>query len=109
MSQDRLRKVKDALISIEGLPVYHYWRAVKSTPFCVWYEDTHDTFDADNKHAEHGWVGYVDFFTKTEFDSFIDSIEEALTNTEGLTWRLNDVQFEEETFLIHYSWQWVLV
>lgn len=106
MSQNQLKTIATALTAIEGLHVYHYWRDMRDAPFCVWQEDGHRTFDADNHVAEKGWTGYVDYYTKTEFDENIDLIESALNGIENLTYELNSADYEEETNLIHYSWEW---
>lgn len=106
MSQSRLKVVADALTSIEGLEVFHYWRFNKVPPYCIWQEDGHSDFYADDMTAEVGWTGTVDYFTKTEFDENADAIESALNDVDTLSWTLDSVQYEEETNLIHHSWRW---
>lgn len=88
-------------------PVYHYTRGNnKSVPYIVWSEDAeNDSFHSDNHKTEQKLTGIVDFYTKTEFDTTADTIQEIL-DEEGLGWRLESVLYEEETYLIHYQWRW---
>lgn len=106
--QHKLQKVADALTSINGLKVYHYWRFGVDAPYCIWQEDSDYGFQVDNHKVEQGVGGTVDYFTLTEYDGNIDSIQNALNGVENLSWNLNSVQFEEDTNLIHYEWRWWL-
>ena len=49
--------------------------------------------------------GTIDFYSLEEADSKLDDIENALASL-GATWTLSSVQFEEDTNLIHTSWDW---
>ena len=85
---------------------YHYFRPVSSVPCLMWAESGEEnSFNADNRKMEQNIVGTCDYFTKTEFDPTIDSIQEALDEM-GLTWALQSVQYEDETQMIHYEWNW---
>ena len=106
----KLIKVKDALVSVSGLKVYHYWRPRLEAPFCVWAEDGEgDSVWSGNHQAEQVITGTIDYFTRTEFDPMIDNIQQALNNVENIGWQLNSVQFEEDTNLIHYEWDFQVV
>ena len=86
--------------------VSHYRRTSKKPPFVVWYETgEEESFSSDNHKSEQQLTGLVDFYTLTEFDTIADSIQEIL-NGENVGWRLESVQYEEETNLIHYQWRW---
>ena len=101
-----LIKVRDALTSIDGLSVYHYWRPNMSAPFCVWAEyGESSSLQANNHKREQAIGGYVDYFTLNEFDETVDSIQVVLNSVEGLGWSLESVQYEDETNLIHYQWR----
>lgn len=84
---------------------YHYTKAVNaSLPYLVWAEyGEMDDFNADNRKAEQVIGGSVHYFTKTEYDSVIDGIQ-AMLNDNRLTWRLESVQYEPDTGIIHYEW-----
>lgn len=88
--------------------VFHYLRPPKqSPPFIVWAEDREEgSFSAGNRKAEQVLHGRVDLYTKTEFDTMEDGIQTALNQLDGCGWLLDSVQYEDETGLIHYSWQW---
>lgn len=83
---------------------YHYWRANLQPPFLVWAEDGEGSaLHTDDEKSEQSIHGTIDYFTKTEFDTTVDTIQNTLN---GLTaWRLNSVQYEEDTNTIHYEWE----
>lgn len=95
-------------VSLAGITTncFHYWRPVTTVPCLMWAESGEEnSFDADNHKQEQNITGTCDFYTKTEFDPLIDEIQEALDDM-GLTWSLNSVQYEDETKMIHYEWNW---
>lgn len=61
--------------------------------------------EADNFKNEQAIQGTIDLFTKTEFDTNVDSIQTAL-KTAKISFYLNSVQYEQETDFIHYEWVW---
>lgn len=116
--QTKLQRISQALVTAltddETIvcPVYHYWRPEMAAPFVVWAEDGEaGSFDADDRKKEQVVTGYVDFFTRTEFDTIADTIQDALygLQSEPFTWRLESVSYEDETNLIHYQWTWEAV
>lgn len=108
--QTKLEIIGNALV--EGLEskVYHYWRPQMQAPFCVWAEDGESTaFDADNRKAEQAISGYVDYYTRTEYDPALDTVQtilKGIADDMPFVWRLDSVQYEDETNLIHYQWLW---
>lgn len=107
---EALKKVMNALTDIHGLRVYHYWREKMEAPFCVWAESGEgNLIQANNHKAEQAIDGYIDYFTRLEFDEMIDKIQQALNAVDGLGWKLNSVQFEEDTNLIHYEWRFSVI
>lgn len=108
--QAKITKIRDALTSIDGLTVYHYWRFVDNPPCAIWQEDTESGYlQADLRKREQGVGGTVDYFTQTEYDTMTDAIQDALNDIENCFWNLEDVQYEEDTRLIHYTWRWRLL
>jgi len=116
--QTKIKKIGDALVS--GLteddemvcPVYHYWRPRLTAPYVVWAEDGEaGSFHADDHKKEQVIAGFIDFYTRKEFDTIADSIQTVLYGLQGepFTWRLESVQYEDETNLIHYQWTWEAV
>lgn len=87
--------------------VWHYKRPPNTKPpFLVWAEDGEGEYSmiADNHKVEQSIHMYIDYFTKEEFDPAVDEIQDIL-NAYGSEWRLNDIQYEEDVNLIHYTWE----
>ena len=101
--QQKLKKIGAALAQVTP-NCRHYYRTVKNPPFLCWAEDGEgDSLNTGNRKTEQVISGTVDFFTQTEFDPLIDDVQACLDSL-GVAWRLDMVQYEEETALIHYSW-----
>lgn len=108
--QYQLMKIRDALVSIDGLRVYHYWRTKLEAPYCVWQEDGEgSSLWGSNHQQEQVITGTIDYFTKVEFDENVELIQEALNDLENCGWNLNNVDYEDETNLIHYTWDFQII
>lgn len=106
----KLTKIKNALTGIEGLKVYHYWRPRLQAPFCIWAEDGEgNSLHTSNHKSEQVITGTIDYYTLVEFDENVENIQNALNETEDVGWQLNSVQYEEETNLIHYEWEFEVI
>lgn len=111
---EKLTIIRDALLTVTdgkgcAVPVYHYYRPGNvQKGYIVWMEDGEDdSFDADNRKAEQQMHGTIDFYTQTEFDPITDIVQNAL-DASRVGFRLNSVQYEDSTKLIHYEWEfWV--
>lgn len=98
-----LDAVKNALLMV-GVPVSHYLAHKKPDQYIVWAEDNQpDSVWADGKMQEQTIEGTIDYFTKTENDPNVQKIQNAL-NDGNVSWRLNSVQYEDDTKFIHYEW-----
>lgn len=83
---------------------YHYRAPENVRPgYAVWQEIAGSALAAENRHAEGFFDISVDYFTKTEFDPTIDAIAAFLQGYGS--WRLESVQFEQDTGMIHYEWR----
>lgn len=107
--QQKLERIGTALAV--ALPnVYHYYRPQMQVPYCVWAEDGESgAHDANNRKQEQAVGGYVDYYTRTEYDPALDTIQGILRDLQGqlaFGWALSSVDFEDETNLIHYQWTW---
>lgn len=104
---DKLSRVKNALTPLSD-KVYHYKRPADIAGAILWAEDAEDgSFHAGNHLAEQQIHGTVDYYTKVEFDPMCDSIQGALESSR-IPWDLSSVQYEDETGLIHFEWDfWV--
>lgn len=106
----QLKQIRDALTSIEGLKVYHYWRTQQQPPYCIWQEDGEgDSLHTNNHKSEQVISGTVDYFTLNEYDEMIEAIQTALNSLENCGWNLSAVQYEEDTNLVHYTWDWEII
>ena len=86
--------------------IYHYFKPSQvQAPYGVWIEGPEDSFNGDNGKAERLLTCTMEFYTQDEADSKIDEIEQAFISM-GASWSFVGSQFEEETALIHYSWEW---
>ena len=103
--QTKLRQIGE-VFALVNANCFHYWRPVKNVPCLIWAETGEEnSFHADNHKEEQNIAGTVDLFTKTEFDPLVDEVQEALEGL-GVTWSLNAVAYEDETKMIHYTWDW---
>lgn len=87
-----------------GLPFAHFgWSKAPDGDYGVYAEDWERVLTADNEHRETAIQGTVDYFTRDDSGAPKTAIEQALA---GLvcSWRLESVQFENDTGYIHYEW-----
>ena len=103
--QEILIQVKTALSTVEGLNVYHYFKPSEiKDRYCIWAEDMEATsLQANNKKHIQQLQGTIDLYSKTEFDTAVDSIQTALNNA-CIGFYQNSIQYEDETGLIHWEW-----
>lgn len=106
----KLQKIQNALTSIENLKVYHYWHPRLQVPFCIWAEDAEgDSLHTNNHKSEQVIRGTIDYFTRNEFDEMVEKIQNALNTTEDVGWSLISVQYEDDTNLIHFEWEFEVI
>lgn len=98
-----LEQVMNACLSVTK-NVGHYEAFDKRDKYCVWAEDSEaSSLEADNYKAGQMVEGTIDYFTKDEDDPNIERFQIAF-NAARFYWRLNSVQYEDETGFIHYEW-----
>lgn len=98
-----LSDISTALLTVTS-NVYHYTALEQSDQYIVWAEDGQaDALWADGKMQEQVITGTIDYFTKTENDANVASIQEAL-NSIDLSWSFSSLQYEDETGYLHYEW-----
>lgn len=78
---------------------------LQSDRYFVWQEDGSNDLIADNSHIEGAVTGTTDLFTKQEFDPWARELEKAFDKY-GISWKMNSVQYEEDTGFYHYEWVW---
>lgn len=97
------------LLALVTAECYHYTRPADITnKYIVWQEDGEDdSFSSGNRKSEQQIHGTIDYFTQDEYDPAVDEIQEAL-NAAEIGFRIDSVQYEDDTKLIHYAWEfWV--
>ena len=98
----RLQVGRDALLKVTN-QVSHYKAFKKTDQYIVWAEDSQgDALYGDNRMSEQAIEGTIDYFTRTEYDPNFEKIQEVLSEAE-ISYRLNSVQYEDETGYIHYE------
>ena len=97
--------IKNALLAVSQ-NVGHYEAMKKEPPYIVWAEDgTGDTVFANGRKQCGAMTGTVDLFTRDrDGDPLIAAISDALNGI--CAWRLNSVQYEDDTGLLHVEWVW---
>ena len=101
----KIQKIRDLMLTVTP-NTYHYNATEKMDKYIVWAEDMEaDSQAGDNKKICQSIQGTIDYFTKQEFDPNVDKIQQVLNDGE-IPWRLNFVQYEDETQYIHYEWVW---
>lgn len=105
---EKLKYISLALTAVNK-NVFHYRRPSNFDGAIIWQEDSEDgSVHFDNHLAEQVIHGTIDYFTKKEFDSVIDDIQTVLDRSSHIGFDLNSIQYEDETGLIHYEWNfWV--
>lgn len=100
-----LDTIRQALLTVTK-DVYHYKALNKPDQYIVWMEDSGgvDTW-ADDICTYQTITGTIDYFTRIEDDPNVERIQHALNNG-NIVWRLNSVQYEEDTKYKHYEWEW---
>lgn len=90
-----------------GIPAAHYgWEKnlMPTTDHIVYAEESGDDFLGDGKHAETGTEGTVDLYTRDYTETTKNKVEAALEGLENVVWRLNSIQFENDTRYVHFEW-----
>lgn len=104
----KLQRIQEILAAITNLEVSHYDYFGTSDSYCVWAEDQEQSsLEGDDFKVAQAVQGTIDYFTKTDMDAMIDTIQGALISNK-ISFYLNSVQYEDETELIHYEWVFAL-
>lgn len=101
-----LEKLQAALEGT-GLPFAHFAWAKdareRQRDHGTWAEDYEKTLHANNAHAERVWQGMIHWFTRLDTGAGKAAIEAAL-DAAGIPYRLDGVDYEEDTGFLHYVW-----
>ena len=100
-----LERLRDALLAVTPA-VYHFEAKKPPSKYIVWAEDgAGDTVFANGRLQNQAITGTVDLYTDDPEDTTIfQGVQAALDQV--CAWRLNSIQYEDETGLTHYEWVW---
>lgn len=103
-----LIELRDLLLTI-GVPVGHYEVHKQNDKYIVWAEDSEGASGhGDNKKTTQVLQGTIDYFTRIEYDPIVELIQEKLDSAD-IAWRLNSIQYEDDTGYTHHEWIWEMV
>lgn len=100
----RLLDVSNALLTVTSR-VYRY-TAISSPvfPYIVYADEMESgSLSGDGRKVGRILEGSIDLYSKRPDDPFINAIEKAL-NDAGICFRLNSIQYEPDTKVIHHEW-----
>lgn len=100
-----LDELRDALLDVTTA-VYHFHAHKPPRKYIVWAEDgAGDTVFGNGRMQNQAITGAVDLFTDDPEDTgLFEGVQAALDGV--CAWRLNSVQYEDDTGLTHYEWVW---
>lgn len=111
--QSRLEQFYTGLAMVNSNCHHNYAPSNAKPPYIVWNEESEDApFNADNHKVRQSISGFVEFITKTEFDSTFDAIQTFLDNFPGCSWTWDDSHYGDPTNdndnSYHHTWSWRL-
>ena len=98
-----LQRIKAVLLTVPDVTVYHYEALNQKAPYIVWAEDGGNQLFAGNRMREQAVTATVDLYTKAEYGELPDAIQKAL-DSGVIAWSLSAAAYEDDTRLIHYTW-----
>jgi len=100
-----LKQFRDLLLTLTD-DVFHYEAWDVSDNYIVWAEEMEKGSSyADDKKVNQTLTGTVDFYTSNEYSPMVTQIQNLL-NENGISWKLESIQYEKDPELIHYEWSW---
>ena len=96
-------KLETALAATGYSWAHHGWSRAPAGTYGEWGEYWGDDFVANGQHVERGTRCYASLYTRDDSQTPRQTVE-AVLNTLPWSWKLNSVQYEPDTGLIHYEW-----
>lgn len=75
----------------------------------VSYSSVTSAVYGDDRMIEQAPHGYIDLFSVTDNRNYAMQIQQILNGLEGVAWRMNVVDYEESTRLMHWQWEFSCV
>lgn len=105
--QSKLKIIPEILLTVTD-NVSHYKAMNQTDKYIVWAEDSEgESVEGDDRKINQSIQGTIDYFTKEEFDSNVDKIQDVLKDA-CISFYMNSVQYEDRddsgTGYIHYEW-----
>lgn len=100
----KLELLAAALATTSYSFAHHGWSRAPETTYGVWAEEGADDLVANGRHIERATVVTVDLFTRDASETPRTTVESALDSL-GWPWRLDSINYESETGLIHLYWR----
>lgn len=101
---DKLALLAEALGRTGYEFAHHGWSRAPGTEYGTWSEEGADDLLANGRHIERATVVTVDLFTRDDSRTPRAAVEAQLEAL-GWPWRLDSINYEPETGLIHYYWR----
>lgn len=102
-TRTQLEKLQDALTATGYSFAHHGWSRAPEGTYGVWAEEGGEDLVADGRHAERGTRVAVDLYTRDDSQTPRVTVEAQLDTLES-PWRLDSVDYEPDTGLIHWLW-----
>lgn len=101
---DKIALLEQALAAT-GYDFAHFgWSRAPGTEYGTWAEEGAEDLVGNGRHIERGTVVTVDLFTRDDSGAPRAAVEAQLEAL-GWPWRLDSINYESETGLIHLYWR----
>lgn len=112
-SRGGIRLIEDLITALRavGIPITKYaWDIRPDTDnIIVSHSSVTSSVYGDDRMIEQAPHGYIDLFSVTDKKDYAMQIQQILNGLEGIAWRLNVVDYEESTRLMHWQWEFSCV
>lgn len=104
----RIAGLVDALNLFTDIPFTEFaWSSAPADKYGVVSLAEQDALCADeNPVAEKRTTGYVDVFVPAKSDDPTEAVETAMSSI-GVWYKMESIQYEYDTGLMHFEWRWV--
>ena len=99
-----LEKLGAALAATQLPFAFSAWSEAPAGDYGVYTPDGANDLEANDQHAEKAITGTVDYFVRGKGATEMALIETALESVCGLAWRLESVQYENDSGYLHLEW-----